>query len=256
MEFLKYVVYSHTDYLDVLQLQTESLKYYNNKILLINKNNNDLLDLYKYYNEVIFYEDTLPYASRLLYLSNIKDEYILFIHDIDVIIKKDDYILSTIKNFMCENNIDRVDLQVRVEWDRSNRDILKFNHNNTEIELRKQTNVSNYIFNVNPSIWKTSSFLDVLNKFKNETYRTIENDSVMNYCRKYNIYKLYSNNPIKCGWFSCLSFFQFIHVTHKGKLLPKTHNQLDTSLQLEYDNMINKLFKCNTNKTFYTGIVK
>lgn len=256
MEFLKYIVYSHTDYLDVLRLQTESLNYYSNKILLINKNDNDLEDLYKCYDDVIFYDDELPYASRLLSLSVLKDEYILFIHDIDIIIKKDDLLLSYIKRFMEENNIDRIDLQVRSEWDRSNKNIIKINYNSVEIELRKQTNTNNYIYNVNPSIWKLSSFLDILNKFKNETYRTIENDSVMNYCKKYNIYKLYSASPIKCGWFSCLSFFQFIHITHKGKLLPKTNNQLDSSLKSEYTNIIDKLFKYNTNKKFFEGTIR
>lgn len=256
MEFLKFIVYSHTDYLDVLKIQTAGLKFYNNKILLINNNSHNLEDLYKYYNEVIFYDDTLPYANRLLSLSNLKDKYVLFIHDIDIIVKKDDSILTHIQNFMDKNSIDRIDLQVRSEWDRSNKDIVKINYNDLEIELRKQTNVNNYIYNVNPSIWKVSSFLDILNKFRDETYRTIENDSVMNYCRKYNIYKLYSNNPIKCGWFSCLSFFMFIHITHKGKLLPKTNNQLDVSLIPEYVNIIDKLFKYNTNKKFFEGSIR
>ena len=39
MNNLLYVVYSHTDYLDILLVQTDYLKNCSNKILLINKSN-------------------------------------------------------------------------------------------------------------------------------------------------------------------------------------------------------------------------
>jgi hypothetical protein len=254
MHELTYVVYSHTDYLDILSIQTEGLKY-TDKILLINKSDKDLDYLYSKYNQVIFYDDSLPYASRLLSLRCLKNEYILFIHDIDIVVKKDDSYINHVKNYMVEHSIDRIDLQCRRSWDISNRDRLSIEFDNSKIELRAQKNTNNYIYNVNPSIWKLNVLLDIMENFKNETYRTIENEYVMKYCLKYNIYKLYSDNPIKCGWFSCLSFFQFIHITHKGKLLPRSNNQLDANLIPEYNNIIEILTLNNTNKKFYDGVL-
>jgi hypothetical protein len=83
--------------------------------------------------------------------------------------------------------------------------------------------------------------------FKNETYRSIEIHS-QQYCSKFNIYKLYSDQYVNCGWFSCLSFFQFLHITHGGKLLPKSYNNLDDALKFEYIDILNN-FK-NTNRSF------
>jgi hypothetical protein len=249
------VVYSHTDYLDILSIQTEGLKY-TDKILLINKSDKDLDYLYSKYNRVIFYDDSLPYASRLLSLRCLKNEYILFIHDIDIVVKKDDSYINHVKNYMVEHLIDRIDLQCRRSWDLYNRERLSIEFDNLNVELRAQKNINNYIYNVNPSIWKLNVLLDIMENFKNETYRTIENESVMKYCLKYNIYKLYSDNPIKCGWFSCLSFFQFIHITHKGKLLPRSNNQLDTNLIPEYNKIIELLTLNNTNKKFYDGVLR
>lgn len=255
MHELTYVVYSHTDYLDILSIQTEGLKY-TDKILLINKSDKDLDYLYSKYNQVIFYDDSLPYASRLLSLRCLKNKYILFIHDIDIVVKKDDSYINRVKNYMVEHSIDRIDLQCRHSWDISNRDRLSIEFDNLKVELRMQKNINNYIYNVNPSIWKLNVLLDIMENFKNETYRTIENESVMKYCLKYNIYKLYSDNPIKCGWFSCLSFFQFIHITHKGKLLPRSNNRLDTNLIRDYNKIIELLTSNNTNKKFYDGVIR
>jgi hypothetical protein len=255
MHELTYVVYSHTDYLDILSVQTESLEY-TDKILLINKSDKNLDHLYCKYNQVIFYDDSLPYASRLLSLRCLKNEYILFIHDIDIVVKKDDSYINHVKNYMVEHLIDRIDLQCRRSWDLYNRERLSIEFDNLNVELRAQKNINNYIYNVNPSIWKLNVLLDIMENFKNETYRTIENESVMKYCLKYNIYKLYSDNPIKCGWFSCLSFFQFIHITHKGKLLPRSNNQLDTNLIPEYNKIIELLTLNNTNKKFYDGVLR
>ena len=105
---LTYIVYSHTEFLDVLLTQTHYLKAYNNKVLLINKSDKDLSDLYSNYKQVIFYDDTLPYASRILSLSDLDLDYILFIHDIDIVITKNDKVInhfvdfkSTIKIFIC-----------------------------------------------------------------------------------------------------------------------------------------------------------
>ncbi len=70
---LTYIVYSHTEFLDVLLTQTHYLKSYDNKVLLINKSDEDLSDLYSNYKQVIFYDDTLSYASRLLEIKKLEN---------------------------------------------------------------------------------------------------------------------------------------------------------------------------------------
>jgi hypothetical protein len=243
---MKYVIYSNTDYLDILNVQTEYLKSIENKVLLINFNNLDLNSLYSNYSEIIFYNDEDPYATRLLNLSKVSDKYILFIHDIDILISKNNAVLENFISYMEQAQIDRIDLQVRNSWDRSNQSKIFIDN----IELRKQDNENNYIYNVNPSIWKLSSLMSVMKTFSNETYRTIELMPTQLYCKQFNVYKLYSDKYINCGWFSCLEIFEFIHITHHGKLLPKVYNNLDAKLVNDYTNIIEKILKSNTNRTF------
>ena len=87
------VVYSHTEYMDVLKIQTKHLSNYKNKILIINKS--DKYEIYNEYKDIIYYDDSLPYASRLLELKNISDEIkykeirgtFRIYHDPDVVFK-------------------------------------------------------------------------------------------------------------------------------------------------------------------------
>ena len=62
---LTFVVYSHTDFLDILKVQTYYLNSqisinntYNNKVLLINHSDKDISDISPYYDRIIFYDDT------------------------------------------------------------------------------------------------------------------------------------------------------------------------------------------------------
>jgi len=245
---LTYIIYSHTDFLDMLTIQTYKLKSYEDKILLINKSDLDLSGIYSQYKKIIFYDDALPYASRILSLVDLNLEYVLFIHDIDIIITKNNKIINHFVDFMKTNDIDRIDLQVRYNWDLNNSEKIYMTIDDKVIELRRQVNAkTKSIYNVNPSIWKLSALLNIMNQFKNETYRSIELN-VQEYCSKFKIYKLYSDEYISCGWFSCLSFFQFLHITHGGKLLPKSYNNLDEHLKFQYTNILNT-FK-NTNRNF------
>jgi hypothetical protein len=248
---IKYVIYSHTDYLDILSVQTEYLNSYENKVLLINSSNLDISEITKQYKDVIYYNESLPYASRLLSLSKLTDKYILLIHDIDILIHQDVNIINSFVPFMDDNNVDRIDLQVRHSWDRNS---LKVNYNN--IILSKQVDSNNYIYNVNPSIWKLTSLLSVMNLFNKETYRTIETMPIQVHCSKnLHVYKLYSEIYNNCGWFSCLDFFQFIHITHHGKLLPKIKNNLDTHLLESYLSITDKILKINSTREYSTRLL-
>ena len=244
MHDLTYVIYSHTDYLDVLKVHSDYLSSYSNKILLINKNDFELDELYTKYKKVLFYDDSLPYASRLLILNQLNLIYILFIHDIDIIVKKNELILNNLVYEMIKHNIDRIDLQYRhKKW------IYDKNPLNLEIDSQKfilyhRTDITNYTYNVNPSIWKLSSFISIMSRFRNETYRSIENSTIQDACAKeFKTYGIYAEQFINSGWFGCVEWFQYIHILKKGMSLPPTNNNLDGCLLNDYNNIINRLYR-------------
>jgi len=264
---IPYIVYSHSEFLDALLTQTYYLKSYDNKILLINKSDEDLTDLYSNYKQVVFYDDKLPYPSRLLSLSELNLDYALFIHDIDVVINRDDFIIEHLLEKMITLGMDRVDLQyqnirrthnttgelIDIELKPTGNTTLQMpfwweNSEDLRFYLTKQDDVNHYIYNVNPSIWKISTFMEIMSEFKNETYRSIEGPLTQEFCKRYRIYKLYGPH-ILCGGMGCLPFFQFIHITHGGKLLPLVGHNLDESLVDTYKFMIKK-FSLDKNREF------
>ena len=266
---IPYLIYSHTEFLDILLTQTDYLKSYDNKILLINKSDMKLDDLYSNYSKVIFYDDTQPYATRLLKLSELDVEYGLFIHDIDIVINRDDSVIETLVQKMIETDMDRLDLQYQnirrttntagelIDMELKSTDDTELqipfqweNPNDLRFYLTKQDDANHYIYNVNPSIWKISTFMELMTEFKNESYRSIENQPTQEFCKRYNIYKLYGPY-VRCGGMGCLPFFQFIHITHGGKLLPIEGSNLDNSLISKYQSMITN-YSLDETRSFQT----
>ena len=231
---IDYVVYSHTDYLDILVVQTSCLQDYKDKILLINRSELELSSLYSQYRDVVLYDDKLPYASRLLALSDLDLKYVLFIHDIDAVIQKDDATINHLAKIMDEQGLDRIDLQYQsLDKNPSSHKI-----NLEGFTLNKQDDPNYYIYNVNPSIWKLSTFLDIMRVFADRNYRNIETLPTQNYATRFKVYKLYSEDFLNCGYFQCLPFFQFIHLTHGGQFLPLNDNNLEDHLQEAYTRIV------------------
>ena len=228
-----FCVYSHTDYIDILRIQTDyvfkasfptvesllppGVRGY--MTLFINKCDYDEhADIFLHYDRVVFYDDTKPYASRLLEcLNQITDKYILLIHDIDILLNIDYNTVNQFYRFLEDNSYDRVDLKYTnnfwsplvVEWP------------DHDIRLVKNDNIGDYIYNVNPSIWNRESFIKMLNIFPDKTYRDIECHDVQVFCQKnFNTFRLNSSNLVRCGYFACVPQFQFLHISHGGKLLP------------------------------------
>lgn len=244
---MNWIIYSHTDYLDILKIQTHYLKEIDIKKLLINKTNNLPEELSKHYQEILFYDDNLPYASRILSLKDkiLDVDYILLTHDIDIVLFKDDSLLNKLVNLARDNDIDRIDLQYYNDSDR----IFNIEWNDITFGLCEQKNPYHFIYNVNPSIWKLSTLVDIMSNFSNENYRTIENLPTQIYSQKFKIYKLFSEDYVECGYFRCLPFYQFLHITHKGGLLPLRDNGLGEKLNNEYLKICTD-FKFNTNRQF------
>lgn len=211
---IPYVVYSHTDYLKVLEVQSDYIQKCPNRVLFVNTPASGELDYIEAkYNKVVYYDDALQYTDRVAQgLQSIDSKYILFTHDIDILLNIDLQIIEQLVTLAEEHNIDRIDLKhTPVPQDVQEHD--------NEVALLRVTDVNNYMYNVNPSIWKVDAFRDLLSNFKNRSYRNIEDPDVQKFCLKYNMYKAYSNTFLKCGYYNCMSFYTFLHISHAGRLL-------------------------------------
>jgi len=233
---VNYLIYSHSEFADILEVQTDYLKDVKNKILFINKNNDDSLHkIYSNYKDVIFYDDREPYASRLIFCLNRviekhKIEYAIFMHDIDILFYKDDLALSNCLNLMKLKGIHRIDFQFDALEKNRNQKLINLQTFEIEKEPKlgsyyaRQDLFGSFAYNVNPSIWNLRYFLNLLNIAPTLSYRQIELNSQIQTYAKHSV-KSHKLACIKeelshCGYFSCLPFFIFFHITHAGKLVP------------------------------------
>jgi hypothetical protein len=264
---LNYVVYGHTDYLDVLQIQTDQTELIDNKLLFINRNNLNINDIYIKYKKVIFYDDTKTYPQRLSEcLTQIGDDYIVFCHDIDILLYVNQNLILELSNFLKHHNYDRIDLkhtnnhispmvyECSENINHKKWSIVKNTQNKDKIYLIKQVDESNYIYNVNPSIWKRESLLEIMNTFHNKNYRTIEDIEVQKFSKKYTIFKIYTKLKKECGHFHCINDFVFFHITHNGSFVPLNsnyctiYNQPYWEIKDQYEGIVNKYNLKDSNK--------
>jgi hypothetical protein len=164
---------------------------------------------------------------------------------------------------MIKNDIDRIDL--KYTNDLNTIESIKIDSSLTDewnkvpsigdgLYLIRQTNPNNFIYNVNPSIWKRSSFLNMLLNFPSKTYRNIEAIDVQNYCMRLVVYKIFSDKVLECGYFQCVEPFVYLHITHGGNLLPLDGNnkteygQSYIHLSDEYNKIVDKYDLRKSNK--------
>jgi len=250
-EKLKFVVYSHTSFLEVLKIQIDYLKDVGEMVLIINKNTENLEEIYTHFKKIIFYDDSLPYGYRLLNtIKEVPYEYFIFIHDNDIVFHIDEEKIKSMIIFLKENNYDRVDFQLAYDFDSLRGHEIK----DTELYYVKSSNTDTtnkgYPYNVNPSIWKKDTLLDIMDKFGFRDYRTIEHPDTQNYVVKYNIFKLFSKNKFKCGYFICTGPFRYIHITHSQKYLNISTLPIGScdDIKDEYEKIVNKYNLKNSNK--------
>jgi hypothetical protein len=216
------VVYSNSDYEDVLAVQDTFLqKYSGRKVLLSNKTPR----FSHHFDSVITYDDSLQYSKRVLQgMTSIREDYVLFLHDMDILVEYTPSRIEELVRFMKENSIDRVDLQYTSE---PNNDSYSFQN------IKLVRNQNRYAYNVNPSIWKRDVLLSIMSQF-DRNYRQIESEDVQVVARQYRIYKLWTPKPIRAGYYTCTDLFVFLHITHEGRLLPTSSNELDPWINVVY----------------------
>ena len=210
------VCYSHSEYSDVLQVQSDflqSVPY--QKVVLLDK------PTQLPFNRTILYDDTLSFSKKVYTtVSQLNDEYILFYHDNDIILHVNITDIEKMITIMKEQNIDRIDLK-HYSPDTPGiviRSTYEFN-NNTSVCLYDTSTRFEFIYNVQPSLWKRTALLDIMNKF-DCTYREIEG-AVQDYCRETkNMAFLLTQTPIPNGYMSVTLSYIFIHITTYGHLMP------------------------------------
>lgn len=233
-ENILYIIYSHSSYSDILNIQNDYISdIKEEKILFIDKLDENI----KYnFDRIILYDDNLNYSKRLYNCLEIVNtvKFIIFLHDNDIILYKSQSDLNNLIKIMKVNYIDRIDLQIK---DIPGNNIINYN----EYILIKNNNINNYIYNVNPSIWRYNKFKELMNNFNN-SYVNIEH-ACQEYCyNNLNVYTLYSKNIIRCGFHNLTNIFVFLHITKNGELTPVDNNvnNLDKNIQEIYDKILNK----------------
>ena len=226
LDDLRYVTYSHSDYLDVLQIHVDHHVKRKEKTSLIINRCEVPETISAHYDQIIYYDDALPYASRIYTgVSAIEDDFFLLMHDNDILISEKVDTMHMFATIFKHRKIDRLDLQHTPLQNVSS--IINVNY---EYQLTKQHYFknhpkmgTNYVYNVNPSIWKKECLLEVMKEFGNLSYRDMEQESVQEFCSKKDFYQVHCPSPHqvqRAGHFLCSDVFLFLHITHGGKFLP------------------------------------
>jgi hypothetical protein len=248
------ICYSHTDYLDILNVQNSYLqKYPEEKILLINeniiKNTPEYINATSCFQQILYYNDSLNYSKRIftsLNKINMKTKHIIFFHDMDILYQKKQENIIKIIEIMNNNNIHRVDFQ---NWYNETvfDDIIPAYDN---VTIRK-TLSDGYYYNVNPAIWCSECFLDLMNNI-DKNYREIELEETQIYCKsKYNFYRLFDETNIKFTiLYRCTDTFIPFHISNWNSLVNPysklNYKGIDYNFGEEYINEYVKILRTFT----------
>lgn len=163
---LNNIVYSNSDYFDVLEIFLEQQEKYkiniDNIIIFSDKK-------YKNYN-CILYDNSDPYATRLIScLSKINCEIVLFQHeDMFLYERPDMHKINEYLNFLNKNNYSFIRLC------RTGSCYLKKINFNSLYEIDKS---SNDFFAVQPTLWKVKDFINFLSNAKDNSIWNLELNS-------------------------------------------------------------------------------
>ena len=213
---ITYVSYTHTDYSDIWCLMMEGVEQLSGaeRVLFCNRVPEDpkIMELY---NRVITYDDSLTYPARIAQcLEHISTEYVMFVHDIDVIVSFDMDRFADIMNTIVEYELDRLFFGMVQPCS----DMIC---NNWLVLARaKHSPIFALPYDVGPSVWKRSVFLEFMEKYSDQTYRTIETSAIQDDLQNYRCYAFApcpNYFPIYHLVRPMTSLFIFMHILASGK---------------------------------------
>lgn len=212
MENIPILIYTHTDYIDILNITLSQFSRFAEKTLkyvLINKkkDTNDINIKY------IVYDDSKKYTDRLLCgLEEIKknSDYVLLSHDWAILYDHiNQEFMNYAINYIKKNDVDHLRLIHSGVTNYEKIDNFIYNINDNQ----------NLLFSIQPSLWKITSLINLLSNHKNCSYRECENilsnDSII---KKYKIYLFYNNEekfPNAGHHYSTI--YPHFHATRNGK---------------------------------------
>ena len=212
------IIFSHSDYSylwSIIENYVLNLKELN-PIFVSNSNHN--LEKPSGFVTYIEYDENHCYSQRWInILKQINSDYILVVHDVNIILNCNIEHINIILDTVIKNNIDRLSLNVFDGNDTITDDLIPLcNLNN----IKKANTYTPY--DVCSAIWKKESFLNLWHLFPNETYRNSENNSeLQSYCRNY--FKCYGLQKTNDKILYCLgrpyyNFFKILHITIQSEI--------------------------------------
>jgi len=226
-----FLFYSHSDYSDIWNIICEQTNIYipaYKRIIAINSNSTKIPDGF---DTVLTYDDSLNYSDKVVSLLNhITTEYVVFIHDNDLIMSFSESIFIELMAIVKEHNIDRCMFGILGK----NNATIK--GNGFSIVDAKNTYTPHFIYpyDVGPSIWKTNSLKNAMAIVPNCSYREIEGSEIQKYCK--NSLRVFGfciedgQKPYFCIGRPFPEEFQFLHFIIKaGFYQPYTYMDQETN---------------------------
>ena len=228
-----YLIYTHTEYSDVLQLTLKRMeKYFPIKVTIATNSRKETLEVCNdttQIENIIEYEDNIPYGSKLFsVLNNITTEYLLFNHDVNILFNYvDEDVLSDLVNIMSEKKIDSIRLSTSGVEDK------KQKRENTTVNDINQ--IDSYQLTVQPTLWKTSSFLNICSNLREINYRDSELEKGQYYASKYkNCYISNINDYHVVFNYYLAKCYPCMHSIYRGKWNILQHPKEIKDLEEEY----------------------
>ena len=210
-----FVIYSHSDNMDLWPYLNETLHKlpasYKKFIAVNSDATTDCLS----FDKIIRYTDSDQYSQKLLYiLDQIDTQYMVLIHDNDLVIEFDCTLFDNLLNVCASNTIDRCMFGV-VARSASESLVVADTHFIGQMNHLRSPHFF-LPYDVSPSLWKVDSYKQALRAIPPTSYRAIESSAIVSFCIHH--LKMYGflSNPYKPAKYVIgrpfYPHFQFLHI--------------------------------------------
>jgi hypothetical protein len=228
MNSCTYLIYTHSEYDDILELTLKRInKYFNCIDICICTNNASLINKYlDNYNikNIYEYDDTLLYTSKLIsVIKQITTPYVLINHDNNIYY---DYVdIEVLNTIIKEMNLNRLDT-VRL----SSAGI--YNNCIVSDNFLLSVNSGPYYLSTFPSIWRTVSILELCNKHNYVSYHNYElvGQNSAKILKNYYISR-HKNDPHP----DISIYYPSAHLVQMKKWCTRHHSKLINDLSKDYN---------------------